>query len=391
MTEIGLFIYPWDLADEGIDRVFDFAASSGCTTVHMASVYHAGLFLQPHNPQHKVYLLEDGVAYFHPQLDLYGEIRPQRAHIARETDWFAAASARVREFGLALSAWTVCMHNSRLGENHPNAIIEDAFGNPRPYALCPSNPAVRHYVRALVEDLTRYPLTALLLEAFRYMDVVHGAHHERWSIPLAPLERTLLGLSFTASDLAAARQAGVDGERVRALVSAHLQAYFAAYPTIAPELPRNLNVFDERYPEVSAYRACLESVMDALFDEVRQSIVGRNVKLIGQGEQDFNISCSPGKEGFDALLRAVYDQTPEQAAATVQQAKRSTLPGQQIYVGIKLGFGAMTNDKQLRSTVIAVEDAGADGVLLYNYAECPQTVLNWIGPAVKSARRARTS
>src|SRR4051812_43932999 len=134
MREIGLFIYPWDLADEGIDRVFDFAASSGCKTLHMAATYHAGLLLEPHNPRRKVHMLEDGVAYFHPRLDLYGEVRPRRAQIAADTDWFEAALERAEEFGLAISAWTVCMHNSRLGEEHPNAVIQDAFGNPHPYA-----------------------------------------------------------------------------------------------------------------------------------------------------------------------------------------------------------------------------------------------------------------
>jgi hypothetical protein len=389
MTEVGLFIYPWDLADEGIERVFDFAANSGCKTLYMAATYHAGLLLEPHNPRCKVHMLEDGVAYFHPRLDLYGEVRPQRAQVAADTDWFEAAVERAGDFGLAISAWTVCMHNSRLGEAHPKAVVQDAFGNPHPYALCPSHPAVRHYVRALVEDLSRYRLAGLLLEAFRYMDVVHGAHHERWSIPLPPLERTLLNLSFTPSDLRAAQQAGVDGDRVHALVREHLEAFFMDYPAIGPGLSLTQQDFYERYPEAAAYKECLQSIMDGLLDEVLHVLRGRNVKLIGQGQQDFNITCSPMKEGFDALLRAVYDQTPERASATVKQAKRSALPGQHIYAGIKLGFGAMTGAGQLRSTVAAVDDAGVDGVLFYNYAECPQTVLGWIAPALKRRRALR--
>ena len=384
MKEIGLFIFPWDLADEGIDRVMGFAADSGITMLYMASVYHAGFFLHPHNPIHKVYLLEDGVAYFHPRLETYGKIRPTVAEVARQIDWFAAAAARSREFGLRLSAWTVCMHNSRLGDQHPEAVVHDAFGNPHPYALCPSHPDVQQYVRALLKDLSRYAPASLLLEAFRYMDVVHGAHHERWSIPLPPLERELLAMSFTPSDLAAAAQSGVDGARARALAVDHLERFFATYPRIDMRHPRTLEDFELRFPDVAAYRSCLLSVMDTLRDRVVADLDGSGIELIGQGRQDFNISCSPQKSGWDALLCSVYDQQPAEAANSVRAARISAAPRQRIYATIKLGFGAITEAVQLADLLSALEDAGADAALFYNYGECAQTILDWIGPAVSS-------
>src|SRR6202011_1985874 len=104
-------------------------------------------------------------------------------------------------------------------------------------ALCPSHPEVQQYLRALLKDLTRYPLSSLLLEAFRYMDVVHGAHHERWSIPLPPLERELLAMSFAPSDITAAVRVGIDGARVRHVIREHLERFFASYPNVAAELP----------------------------------------------------------------------------------------------------------------------------------------------------------
>jgi hypothetical protein len=384
MKEIGLFIFPWDLADEGIDRVMGFAANSGITTLYMASVYHAGLFLHPHNPVRKVYLLEDGVAYFHPRFQAYGKIRPVLAQVSQERDWFAEVASRSREFGLRLSAWTVCMHNSRLGAEHPYAVIYDAFSNPHSYALCPSHPDVQRYVRALIKDLSRYPLCSLLLEAFRYMDVVHGAHHERWSIPLPPLERELLSMSFAPSDLAAAERVGVDGERLRDLVRGHLERFFASYPRISSQAPKTLQEFETRFPEIAAYRRTLASVVDGLLDRVLEDLDGCGMELVGQGPQEFNIGCSPGKSGIDALLCSVYDQGPVQAGKLIGAAKRIAIPGQRVYAAVKLGFGAITEASQLADIVSAMKDAAADAVLFYNYGECPQTVLNWILPAVKS-------
>ena len=161
LRERGLFLFPWDLKDEGLDKVMRFSAESGITTLYMASVYHAGFFLQPHNPIRKVYLLEDGVAYFHPEMRYYGSIKPQVAEVSREIDWFEAASRRLHEFGLKLSAWTVCMHNSRIGQIRPDVVVRDAFCNPHPFALCPSHPDVRQYIRSLLKDLLRYPLGSL--------------------------------------------------------------------------------------------------------------------------------------------------------------------------------------------------------------------------------------
>lgn len=385
MKEIGLFVFPWDLADEGIDRVMGFAAESGITTLYMASVYHAGLFLQPHNPLHKVYMLEDGVAYFHPRMEGYAAIRPTVARVSRETDWFNAAAIRAPKFGVRLAAWTVCMHNSRLGDAHPEAVVQDAFGNPRSYALCPSHPEVQHYIRSILKDLARYPISAMLLEAFRYMDVVHGAHHERWSIPLPPLERTLLALSFAPTDLVVAAQAGIDGDRVRNGVSRHLEHFFTSYPAIPPDFPRTVEEFDQRFPALAAYRRCLASVLDGLLDSVVADLSGRHIELISQGQQEFNITCSPTKAGFDALFCSVYDQKPVEAGNIVRRAKRRATPGQKVYAGVKLGFGAIEEHTQLADILIELDDAGADAALFYNYAECASAILDWIAPSIKTA------
>lgn len=43
-------IFVWDFADEGLDPVLEFVAESGLTSLYLASVYHAGWFVLPHNP-----------------------------------------------------------------------------------------------------------------------------------------------------------------------------------------------------------------------------------------------------------------------------------------------------------------------------------------------------
>jgi hypothetical protein len=384
LRERGLFLFPWDLKDEGLDKVMRFSAESGITTLYMASVYHAGFFLQPHNPIRKVYLLEDGVAYFHPEMRYYGSIKPQVGEVSREIDWFEAASRRLHEFGLKLSAWTVCLHNSRIGQIRPDVVVRDAFCNPHPFALCPSHPDVRRYIRSLLKDLLRYPMRSLFLEAFRYLDVVHGLHHERWSIPLPPLERSLLAMSFTPTDLEVAKQRAVDGEEIQSKITEYLNYFFYLYPALPNDWPRSFTQLELRIPGVESYRQCLVSVMDSLLNEILTDLPDNTVELVGQGQQEFNITCSPTQTGFNALLSPAYCESADDVLRTIPQAKRAALPGQKIYGLVRLGFDAIHSLAQLTELIDALVEVETDGVLFYNYAECGERVLNWIGPALRN-------
>ena len=62
----------------------------GVKAVNLASSYHAGFFLHPHNPTHKMYFALDGVVYFQPRMDLYRKtkLKPLVAEVSREVDWF---------------------------------------------------------------------------------------------------------------------------------------------------------------------------------------------------------------------------------------------------------------------------------------------------------------
>ncbi len=196
----------------------------GISHLFLAVSYHAGYFFYPDNPVRRVHLLEDGVTYFRPQPTFYQgtPLQPVTAAMCTERDWVAEIAGRLDHFGLKLGAWTVCLHNTRLGLLHPDCTVQNALGDCYPHALCPSDTRVQAYVLGLIQDLvSRLPLDMILLEATDYRgrrhggDWVGGHHHERDGIVMAPLEQTLLDISFAASDLAAAKTADIDGEAVR--------------------------------------------------------------------------------------------------------------------------------------------------------------------------------
>ena len=111
--------------------------------------------------------------------------------------------------GLAVSCWTVCLHNTRLGMLHPQAVTRNAFGDPNYYNLCPSNPDARAYVRALVADVTAtYRPDRIELESPCFMGFAHEYHHEKDGVGLTPEDDFLLSLCFCDSCLARAPRAG---------------------------------------------------------------------------------------------------------------------------------------------------------------------------------------
>jgi len=226
--EATAFAFPSDLADEGVDTVLgNLQDRAGVHGITPAFVYHAARDVFPHNPKHKVQLLDRGGLFFPPERALYEGLRiePRIDRSALERDVLAETCRAAAERGLGVRAWTVFLHTDRPGE-HLDCVTRNAFGDLYPADLCPANPDVRAYVRALVSDVARYDVTSILAESLHYHGLEHGYHHERYFVELGARARYLLGLCFCEHCLARAARAGVDGGGVLAVVRRELEHVF---------------------------------------------------------------------------------------------------------------------------------------------------------------------
>jgi len=379
--DAALCLFAWDLRDEGLDSVLQFAADSGLTSLFLASVYHAGWFVLPHNPRQKCYLTEDGVTYFHPTDSLYDAtpLKPKVARVADATDWFAELSARLGEYGLRLTAWTVCTHNTRLGLAHPEHAVRNAFGDSYPHALCPASPAVRAYIRALCRDLaSQYPLQSIFLEAPDYRGRRHGHHHERDLVPLQALENELLGISFSNHDKVQAALGGIDAEALQRAIRDHLEAYLASAPKRPAGLPETMEQFLSDHVALGDYLALLDGQVASLIAEIKDDLRGSGVRLEG-------VEQVPA---YDTILVGAYGKGPDEVARLTRQARQRALSHQQLRVGFRLGLGptgeseGVAGSEELRDCVQAATEHGAEAVFFYNYSESPRTYLSWIEPAI---------
>jgi len=227
MPEKGIFVYAWDLLDEGTAEVAARLKDCGADTLALATSYHAGKFLRPHGCSGKVYFPDDGTIYFRHRQERYGRIRPVPHPMLEDFDPLAAIAEAAPD--MARVGWTVCCHNSRLGMAHPELVARNAMGDPLIYSLNPAHPEVRKYLVALVVDeAERYGLDAVTLETPGWLAYPHGYHHEFALAPLDPWIELYLGLCFAPESVAGATAAGIDAEGLRRRVQQRIEAWLAS-------------------------------------------------------------------------------------------------------------------------------------------------------------------
>ncbi|ELX08946.1 hypothetical protein Jab_2c10040 [Janthinobacterium sp. HH01] len=219
-----LYCYPWDVTD--VDRFVDQARSLGMNGATLAVSYHAGKFLRPHaSSGPRVVFPEDGVVYFEPDMARYGDIKPQ-AH--SDPALREVLPKLVANGGVAVHAWTVLLHNSRLGAAHPQYTARNAYGDGYLYSLCPMQQPVFDYAVALSADVAARGVASVVVETPGWLPYAHGYHHEFAQVRSNLWLDSMLGLCFCDACMAAGQAADIDMDGLRQRVRRHIDSYLDA-------------------------------------------------------------------------------------------------------------------------------------------------------------------
>src|SRR5262245_5261610 len=144
-ASIELFAYPWDIVDRGVEPFVEECHGLGVRVLHVTTLYHSGKFFLPRNNANRVYFPEPGSLFVPlPQGAFGGGPAPTVSKLA-STGWLEKLAKSASAAGIRLAAWTVFHHSSALGSKHPELATRNLFGDAYPFALCPSNEAVRKY------------------------------------------------------------------------------------------------------------------------------------------------------------------------------------------------------------------------------------------------------
>ena len=393
--QLAMWTYPWDIQDVGMEATLaDLRNRASVNTISLATSYHAGRFLQPRSPKRKSYYPEDGTVYFEPTPERWGDapIQPRVAEVVTEGGDVLRDLIRRRDAGgLAVSCWTVCLHNTRLGLEHPDAVTRNAFGDANIFSLCPSHPEARRYVRTLVADLSAtYKPDRIELETPGFMGYAHGYHHEKDGVGLTAEDDFLLSLCFCPSCLARSAAAGVDGEAARATVRRWIvEACERAVP--APRWPNfpsdGLDVF-AAYPEVDAFVRWRFEPVTSLVAEIRQE-ADPATKVVLIVDMKDGWLCGYDLAGCgaacDGVIQCGYDMSADEVSAAMQTARAAIGSGKYLGTAFRVFFPEMQQPSDLSDRAAAAVQAGAEGINFYNYGLIPAARLDWVGEAVRAA------
>lgn len=379
-----IFLYAWDLAEE-LDTLSEWMISTGLNTVCLASTYHHGTILRPRSRTGRWFMTQGDVCYFHPTTSFYQEtmLRPKVARMAAETDWLGEAAERL-DPDIRLVAWTIGAHNTDFGRAYPELTIQNAFGDRLLHGLCPSHHDVREYLKALCRDLaTHYQLWGIQLEAFGWMGMPHGHHHERDLVGLNAFEQELMSLCFCDSCRMAAAASGIDIEDVRRSVRTVMEGALREAPQRPSGHPAGQSEMEALCKSFARFSRWRTEVVRELVTEIKtESLRGSSCRLLLQSPYD------PELAGVvDGFATASYGKNAEETMqlCSALRDEAGSWDGL-LQCFIQLGMGIPRSEAELFRIVEAAHQGGCNGVNFYNKSEAPSKMLAWLAdvlPAFK--------
>jgi hypothetical protein len=225
------FVYPWDV--NGDPEAATRIAGLGVQQATLAAAYHSTRALTPRHPSHRIVTAEHASVLYPTDARWEGrELRPYAAGDWAPGDAFGEAAAQLSEAGLDVHTWVVLAHNSRLGAEHPDTSVVNAYGDRYPWAPCIAQPATRAYLIDLaVEAALRPGAAGTELESLGWYGLQHlHAHDKTGGVPLGDAGMYLMALCFCGTCREGYGEQGLDADSLAAAVRAALEPLWKGAP-----------------------------------------------------------------------------------------------------------------------------------------------------------------
>lgn len=382
MTYTTLWAYAHDIVDDGVDRALGAIADAGLDAVSVATSYHTFFQIRPHRPGPKIFLAPESAIYFQPDLRLYEDtpIKPNVSPRARDSNLLRLISEGCDARHLGLISWTVCLHNSCLGLRYPESAEQNLFGDRYPNALCPGNPSVRAYVRALCMDLTtNYNLRAVELEMLNYTAFGPHSNHTKIGVKIGRTERFLMSLCFCQGCTARARARGIDVDQLKRTLTEPLQ------DAIQHDRPseRSMDELLSEHQELSAYLDMRREAVSSLIREIKEEIAA-DLHFIFMGEP--RITGAEYRETasiVDKVEILCYTPSPDALEERIRRMLPDLDGPGQLVVGLSAYHPAATDPETLEENVRRARSLDVGGLSFYNYGIMPMENLGWVKHALR--------
>ena len=357
-----IWIYPWDLLDEGINHVLDTIVDAGFASISIAVSYHSGKFLRPHGRTQRVYFCEDGVVYFRPNLRKYreSEIKPVPSILVEDDNHLTEIVSASADRGLDVIAWTVCLHNTRLGRLYLQYTVRNVYGDSYVYSLCPSRIEVRKYIASLVQDISdNYEVAAIELETPGYLPFRHGWHHEMYQVELVPAISTLLALCFCDACESRAHSVGIEVTRIKRFVMRSLEAFFRYGTT-----PRFTGKIKEEFDRFIRLRC---EIVAGLVREARTAARGKELHVIPSIDPPLPQAYIEGSDlrllsdSADAINILCYYSDIKTLRSDIAHAMAAVNGRSKLRVGLRPVFPDIRTKEELLDKLRFIAESGING------------------------------
>ncbi|WP_405596414.1 hypothetical protein OG741_09830 [Streptomyces sp. NBC_01410] len=225
----GAFLYPWDVV--GDPDAAARVAGLGVQQVTLAAAYHSTRALTPRHPGHRIVTAQHAAVFYEPDEERWAgrELRPYTAGDWAPGDAYGEAAAALADAGLEVHTWVVLAHNSRLGADHPDTSVVNAYGDRYPWAPCIAQPAVRALLVDLAaEAATRPGARGTELESCGWYGFAHlHAHDKTAGVELGDAAQYLMSLCFCGSCRNGYAEEGLEPELLAAAVRNALEPVWA--------------------------------------------------------------------------------------------------------------------------------------------------------------------
>lgn len=372
-----MFLYPWELIDNGIEHTAEHLKRMNVTSVSLCVLYHTAKMLLLNNSKKHVYVNDGGTCFYNVQTSRYNRLKPVRDKILNSYsgEFLKDVQEGFQKFDIKVCAWVVVFHNDALAKKYPDCAIHNCYGERSTTNLCPSNPEVVDYAFRLVEELAKLGFYEVHLESADYAGFLHGDHHEMQAFEDTEKLEEFMGTCYCPHCMELAKQGGVDGERLQVLARQKADDFFHF---------RKSSERDDAYSK--QYQAYLK---------VRQNQITSFYKRLHylSEEKNWNIKIKPilwmaggndptlqgvdmhGLDGYVDGVIAVYPDTDDQVCEFVKRIRKMVPGNIEITGGIRLMAPNTTRVGQIQNYVKNYRDSGIDDMIFYNYGMAPSPFL----------------
>lgn len=384
MVHLGMYVYPWDVAEEAGEFVKRYA-DLGCNMIAINGVYHQCNVLGV--SQRHVYERRNAGTSFAIHPEKYGRIKPHAE--AELTGAYAQLREKCAKQGIDWRCWMVNLHNDQIGDAYPDTTIQNAWGDRYPSSLCVNHPDVREYANALLTDVmdTIAP-SRVVMETECWLHAFHGRHHEFMLARLTPAIQYLLSLCFCPHCMKAAAEGGVDGEGAKAVTLALLERLLKAETTFGENEDAQVTQIFLEYPQLYAYQQFRMNSVNALVAKTAATAHSRGVLyeyipsaapfIVNTMHYDASSfrALAPIVDGFIPLCYGAGESYP-----MIRRNVELFAPQARVSLALHLGRTRYHGEADFAQKVGEALEDGVQDVYCYNYGLATEECLQWMGRA----------